>query len=132
MNCCQSAILSFAFGVWVEATFSEVDVYVERAVLLHALQNSPKGENIVQEKSPDTVVYIVTSEHSEHFSSRQSQQPRYTPIAIALCSTLGLAHLWDVHFFVVFVTAIPVLPCGPVSINQVPVVPKQCLCIVEV
>lgn len=47
MNCCQSAILSFAFGVWVEPTFSEVDVYVERAILLHALQKGEKGENIV-------------------------------------------------------------------------------------
>lgn len=37
MNCRQSAILSLAFGVWVEPAFSEVDVYVERAVLLQAL-----------------------------------------------------------------------------------------------
>lgn len=41
MNCRQSAILPLAFGVWVEATFSEVDVYVERAVLLHALHGFP-------------------------------------------------------------------------------------------
>lgn len=29
VNCCQSAILPLSFGVWVESTFSEVDVYVK-------------------------------------------------------------------------------------------------------
>lgn len=46
MNCCKSAILSFAFGVWVEPTFSEVDMYIERAILLHTLQQFEKMENL--------------------------------------------------------------------------------------
>lgn len=37
MYCCQSAILPLAFGVWVESTFSEVDVHVKGSVLLHCL-----------------------------------------------------------------------------------------------
>lgn len=58
MNCCQSAILSLAFRVWVEPTFSEVDMYVERAILLHALQKFQSTENIVKETSHITVTLI--------------------------------------------------------------------------
>lgn len=86
MNCCQSAILSFAFGVWVEPTFSEVDVYVKRAILLHALQKSQKGENIVQENHPLQLSSLShLPAHSEHFVSNQSQQTPSKPIAIPLC-----------------------------------------------
>lgn len=45
MNCCQSAILPLAFGVWVEATFSEVDVHEKGTILLHFLQVHSKQEN---------------------------------------------------------------------------------------
>lgn len=38
MNCCQSAILPLALWVWVEPTFSEVDMDVQGAVLLDLLQ----------------------------------------------------------------------------------------------
>ena len=42
MNGCQPAILPLAFGVWVESTFSEVDVHVQGTVLLHRLQGNTK------------------------------------------------------------------------------------------
>lgn len=41
-------------------------------------------------------------------------------------------HLWDLHFLIVLITAIQVLPSGPVSINQVPVKPEEGFCVVEV
>lgn len=41
-------------------------------------------------------------------------------------------YLWDVHLFIVLVTAIPTLSCGPVSIDQVPVEPEQGFCVVVV
>lgn len=46
MNCCQSAILPFALGVWVESTFSEVDVHVQGTILLHFLQVHTKQEGV--------------------------------------------------------------------------------------
>lgn len=41
-------------------------------------------------------------------------------------------HLWDVHLLIVVIAAISILPCGPVSIYQVPVEPEQGICVVEV
>lgn len=40
MNCCQSTILPFAFGVWVESTFGEIDMHVKGTILLHLLKNT--------------------------------------------------------------------------------------------
>lgn len=41
-------------------------------------------------------------------------------------------HLWDFHILILLVTAVPVLPDVPVSIDQVPVEPEQGFCVVEV
>lgn len=42
------------------------------------------------------------------------------------------SHLRDVQLFILLVTAISILPCAPVSIDEVSVEPEQGICIVEV
>lgn len=41
-------------------------------------------------------------------------------------------YLWDVYLLIILKAAIAILPCAPVSIDQIPVEPEQGLCVVEV
>lgn len=133
MNCCQSAILPLAFRVWVETTFSEVDVYVKGTILLHLLHvYKQETGSSMKEQSIIRFLFILSFTYFDPFIHTFISCLSHPTSSIYLYPILRLAHLWDFHFFIVLVTAIPILPCRPVSINQVPVEPKQCFCVVEV
>lgn len=125
INCCQSAILALAFRVWLKSTFSEVDVHVKGTVLLHFLKvnifNSEFINSKMLSKNPPSRRACFSGLVSVNPSSLLHYP--YMP---------SNPHLWDLHFFIVLIAAIPVLPRGPVSINQVPVIPEQGFCIVKV
>lgn len=126
MNCCQSAILPLAFGVRVKSTFSEVDVHVKGAVLLHLLQAQMSKSKLFKAEKHRRRLQI------------HPHRPVFLPPSLLtppqLCCPYipSNPHLWDLHFLIVLITAIQVLPCGPVSINQVPVKPEEGFCVVEV
>lgn len=128
MNCCQSAVLPLAFGVWVKPTFGEVDVHVQGTVLLHFLQAQVSKRKLF--KAEKQRYYLQIHHHRPVFLL--SPNPTPSPSQLHYPYIPSNPHLWDLHFIIVLITAIPVLPCGPVSINQVPVIPEQGFCVVEV
>lgn len=63
MNCCKSAILPLAFWIWMESTFSEIDMYVEWSVLLHFLKVHTKQG---QELRFQSNTHLYNSDHTEY------------------------------------------------------------------
>lgn len=88
MNCRQSAILSLAFGVWVEPTFSEVDVYVERTVLLQALHGYNKQKTWLKKDLP--LQLSLLSHLTCSFTT--FSQPSVPTTSIQTCHNRSLLH----------------------------------------